>query len=44
MRMFFARVILVMWLAFSTDNQDDYYGVLSSIRRYYECWRLVDDV
>jgi len=29
--------MLVVWLAFSVDNDDDLYGVLSSIRRLNEC-------
>jgi len=41
LRLLVARIVLILWLAFSVDNQDDYYGVMSSIRRLNECKKIV---
>jgi hypothetical protein len=35
------RVMLIIWLSFSQKADDDLFGVLTSIRRFNECKRLV---
>ena len=37
------QLFMIMWLSFSTDNDDDLYGVLSSIRRMEECKKITLD-
>ena len=41
MRMFIARSLLILWLAFSVKNNDDLYGTLLSMRRLAECKKIV---
>ena len=36
-----ARTLLIVWLAFSVDKNDDLYGTLLSMRRLLECRKLV---
>jgi len=41
MRMFLARLTLILWLAFAVKNDDDLYGTLSSMRKMAECRKVV---
>jgi len=38
------RIMLIFWLSFSQKADDELFGVLTSIRRFNECRRLVKDV
>jgi hypothetical protein len=35
------RGMLILWLSFSQKADDDLFGVLTSIRRFNECKRIV---
>jgi hypothetical protein len=37
------RIMLIFWLSFSQKADDELFGVLTSIRRFNECRRLVKD-
>lgn len=39
--MWIVRIILIVWLGLSQKSNDDLYGVLTSIRRFNECFKLV---
>ena len=41
MRMFIARSLLILWLAFTVKKNDDLYGTLLSMRRLAECKKIV---
>jgi hypothetical protein len=40
-RLNFLRVLLIIWLAWLVEKDDDLYGTLMSIRRMQECKKLV---
>jgi hypothetical protein len=35
------RILLILWLGFAQKADDDLFGVLTSIRRFDECKRIV---
>jgi len=35
------RILLILWLSLAQKADDDLYGVLTSIRRFNECRRVV---
>ena len=41
MNLWVGRILLIMWLSFAQKADDDLFGVLTSIRRFNECRRVV---